>query len=491
MSTKFTEADLEDLKSRNIRPGQMDDYKADLINGFPFVKLQSNALLGREIQTYDPDEIDLKCKHYENRQNLAVVKFVPASGAASRMFKDLFAALNSEELNDSANQFFRDLELFAFSDKLLDKSGIEKKENYSVQEKRKILATLLLPDGLNYGQLPQGSIEFHSYKNNKNRTAFEEHFYEAKSYATQNGMGFIHFTLPAEQKAELDTYLDGVKDVLSAELEINFEVQTSIQKPETDTPAIYIDNQDWARLEDGSLLFRPAGHGALLENLNDIDADLIFVKNIDNVVPDRSKAETARYKKLLAGVLLEFQDRVFEFLRDSESGCFDSETARKFLSESFFVDTTSLSDDDLIGLLNRPIRVCGMVKNEGEPGGGPFIVEDEGKKSLQIVEKAQIDLGSESQNSLLKTASHFNPVDLVLGVKNYKAQKFDLLKYRNAKTGMRVEKTLRGKPIYALELPGLWNGSMYDWNTVFVEVPIETFNPVKTVLDLVRPAHLS
>ena len=485
----MTNIDLRELKERGISTKQMESYEKDLKDGFPFVSLYANAEKGKEIRSYKDEEIVQKRAHYVENEDLEVVKFVPASGAATRMFKDLFAALNQGEFTESVSEFFEKLSKFAFYDRLLQVANMELKQEYTNQEKTAILRALLLPEGLNYGQLPKGSIAFHSYPDG-NRTGFEEHFYEAQLYSVKSGKSKIHFTIPAEQKQELDEYLNELSERLSQKLKVNFTVETSVQKPETDTPAIYRESGKWARKENDELLFRPAGHGALLENLNQINADLIFVKNIDNVVPDRSKGLTARFKELLAGVLLEIQKISFKLLEDYESGSFDTAQAKAFLKDTFALRTDSLNDRELVALLNQPIKVCGMVKNQGEPGGGPFIVQEDGNTSLQIVEKAQIDLKSESQRSILETATHFNPVDLVLGVRNYKGEKFDLLKFRNPKTGMRVEKTLEGKPIFALELPGLWNGAMYYWNTVFVEVPIETFNPVKTVLDLVRPAHL-
>ncbi len=490
MDARLTDKDLRELEERGISLQQMEGYEKDLKQGFPFVSLFANAEKGKEIRSYNQGEIDEKRAQYVKNGDLEVVKFVPASGAATRMFKDLFAAINQGDFAKPVSEFFKNLPKFAFSDRLLGKANIDLKQEYTDDEKTNILETLLLPDGLNYGQLPKGSIAFHSYPDG-NRTAFEEHFYEAKLYAVKRGKSAIHFTIPAEQKQELDAYLNELKEHLSQKLNIDFTIETSIQKPETDTPALYRESEEWARKENDELLFRPAGHGALLENLNQINADLIFVKNIDNVVPDRSKDITAKYKELLAGVLLEIQKMSFKLLEDYENGSFDSDRARIFLKETFSLRTDALGDEELVALLNRPIKVCGMVKNQGEPGGGPFVVQEDGKTSLQIVEKAQIDLNNENQRSILETATHFNPVDLVLGVRNYKGEKFDLLEFRNPKTGMRVEKTLEGKPIFALELPGLWNGAMYYWNTVFVEVPIETFNPVKTVLDLIRPAHLS
>jgi len=263
-----------------------------------------------------------------------------------------------------------------------------------------------------------------------------------------------------------------------------------LQKPSTDTPALYADDREWVRHENGEMLFRPAGHGALLENLNDLSGDLVFIKNIDNVVPDRLKAATVEYKELLAGILLDVQEGLFSHCRDFDEGDFDRESALGLLSEWFVGDFDTYSDEELYQLMNRPLRICGMVQNEGEPGGGPFFVDESGGvPSLQIVEGAQIDPDDSDQQALLKSATHFNPVDLVVSLKDHNGKSFDLMKYRNDNSGMVVDKTFEGRAIKALELPGLWNGAMHNWNTIFVEVPIVTFNPVKTVFDLRRPNH--
>jgi len=343
---------------------------------------------------------------------------------------------------------------------------------------------------MNYGAYPKGLVKFHKYPDGHTRTAFEEHFHEGVMYAQKGGKVKIHFTIPSETEDRVKDHLESLKTCLSEMFGVDFAIETSLQKPSTDTPAIYADGSGLVRKEDGNLLFRPAGHGALLENLNDLDADLVFVKNIDNVVPDRLKSITVENKELLAGLLLEVRDGVYHHCRAYESDDFNRNQCLNFITEVFGEDCSAYSDKELYLRMNRPLRVCGMVKNEGEPGGGPFLVtESEGNPSLQIVEKAQIDPQDSAQQSLLSSATHFNPVDLVLSLKDHRGQKFDLLKYRNENTGMVVDKTFEGKEIKALELPGLWNGAMHYWNTIFVEVPIETFNPVKTVFDLRRPNH--
>lgn len=491
MSIHLTEKEIRDLETRNLTVNDLEKYRGDLEKGYPFVKLQANAQKGVEIKSFSEAEIDSFIRNYQNEDQIDVLKFVPASGAASRMFKDLYAALDSGSMNESSRYFFENISKFAFADELFAQAGMSQENTLDEAGKFKLLAALLLPDGLNYGSLPKGMIAFHKYDSNDIRTAFEEHFYEAATYAKRNGKGRIHFTVPGEAKAYLDEFLNRVGKELSSKLDSSFSIETSIQKPSTDTPAIFADNREWVKTRSGEFVFRPAGHGALLENLNELDSDIVFVKNIDNIVPDRIKADTARYKELLAGVLLSIQNEIHHFLRQHDEGNSDLTRAREFMKEWLSINTDGLTDGQVYNLLNRPIRVCGMVENEGEPGGGPFLVNEKDNVSLQIIEKAQIDLSQGDQNQILQTASHFNPVDLVLGIKDHNGKRFDLLDYRNAGTGMRVSKTYEGRPIYALELPGLWNGAMYHWNTIFVEVPISTFNPVKTVLDLVRPVHLA
>ncbi len=487
---ELTKQDIDFIANKGLTAGDMENYFTQLKDGFPPVIIHKNAELGREIKSFDESEMKEFREKYRSAKNLNVEKFVPASGAASRMFKSLFQALESDNFS-KIDHFFDALETYAFGDELLARSGFSKdKKPKTDAEKRKVLEMLLLPNGMDYGANPKGMIAFHRYSDEEKRTAFEEHYHETAQYAAKGGVANIHFTIPVEKKGEVKEHLDGLTECISRALDVKFSIATSVQKPSTDTPAIYKDSQKWARTADGQLLFRPAGHGALIENLDEIDSDIIFVKNIDNVVPDTKKETTVVYKELLAGVLLKVREEMFALRRELDSSDARLDEARKFMNTWFNEETKGLSVEEIKALIDRPIKVCGMVQNQGEPGGGPFVVKDEsGKTSLQIVEKAQLDLSDPEQEKLLKTATHFNPVDLVLGVRNYKDELFDLLQFRNEKTGMRVEKTASGKDIYALELPGLWNGAMYNWNTIFVEVPIETFNPVKTVFDLSREAH--
>ena len=342
-------------------------------------------------------------------------------------------------------------------------------------------------------------IEFHKYDDGP-RTAFEEHLVEGAGYALMdNGHVNIHLTVSPEHKKLFENLLDKVRSKYENLLKVKFEISFSVQKPSTDT--ISLDHIDEPfREKNGKLHFRPGGHGALLENLNDMDADIIFIKNIDNVQPDRLKQETILYKKALAGVLLEFQEKSFDFLSltDNDKDLSDKkiDEIRVFLEGmGINLDLNGITDKhDKIKLLkqklNRPIRVCGMVKNVGEPGGGPFWVKQSGRiRSLQIVESSQVNHKDPEQEAMLHSSTHFNPVDLVCGIRNYKGEKFDLLTFRDPNTCFISKKYKNGKPLKAFELPGLWNGSMADWNTIFVEVPISTFSPVKTLHDLLRPVH--
>jgi len=482
--------DVEVLRKRGISPEKFEEYYGILKSGYPFISLSASCATEKEIKRFGSDDRKELRELYQNEKNLKVLKFVPASGAASRMFKDLFSALEWGKYTKDVNQFFDTLKDYAFAEELLERTGLDQKSQFSQEEKKMILETLLLPKGMDYGALPKGIIKFHKYSDGHVRTAFEEHFHEGAMYAQKNNVCHLHFTVPADNMELINEHLQSLNNCLSREFNTVFEIQTSIQKNSTDTPAIYEDSGEWVRSENNEFLFRPAGHGALLENLNDLDADIIFVKNIDNVVPDRLKPITVEYKELLAGVLLKAQKDIFKFLHAIDTDAFDRNECVSFVSEWFHIHVSDISILEIKELLNRPIRVCGMVKNEGEPGGGPFIINDgDGVTSLQIVEGAQIDASDSAQAGIAKTATHFNPVDLVLGTKDYLGKKFNLLDYRNNNTGMVVNKNYQGKNIRALELPGLWNGAMHFWNTIFVEVPIETFNPVKTVFDLRRETH--
>lgn len=483
MENSFSDKDQSFLSQRGIGVEEMQKYQELMLNGFPSISLAANCRPGREIKTLTDADGKSFEDRYKSINDRKVLKFVPASGAASRMFKALHSALSESEPNQEAIDFYNDIDLFAFGESL---RSISSNEAGALE----YIRNLLSEEGLNYAALPKGSILFHKYDSGEVRTAFEEHFYEAAAYANSDGVCHLHFTVPSASEAELNHFLAEAAERIGSKLNLTFKVETSLQKEATDSPAIYADSKAWVRDDNGQLFFRPAGHGALLTNIDDLDADIVFVKNIDNVVNENLQVLTAQYKKRLGGILVFIQDEVFKYLRQMDEGNFDIEACRTFLKSWLGMDVRGLSEAELRLVLHRPIRVCGMVRNQGEPGGGPFMVKEKNRPaSLQIVEKAQIDLDNPEQKSLLDSATHFNPVDLVLGLKDHNGKAYDLRQYANPDTGMVVEKSYEGKTIKALELPGLWNGAMHNWNTVFVEVPLETFNPVKTVFDLLRPAH--
>lgn len=494
------------ILAQGMNPDIVDQQIENFKNGFPFLKITAPATPGDGIKVLTESELAHFTTTYPQKASqIDVVKFVPASGAASRMFKDLFAFLEGDgDLSKSAfvQKFISNLPKFAFYadlDESLKSKGSSIQSCLDNGDAKKIVSELLNEDGLGYGSLPKGLLRFHSYPS-ENRTPAHEHLVEGVQYGIgKNDTVKIHFTVSPEHEEKFKVEISAVLAKLKSSIGLKFEVSYSQQKKSTDTIAVTMDNDPFEE-GDGSLLFRPAGHGALLENLNDIKADLIFIKNIDNVVPDRLKEPTRNYKMAIAGLLLEVQERVFEALRGLESGVSDSFVG---LAESVFTGDLGGKLPDNFGSLslgekasflqaklNRPIRVCGMVKNTGEPGGGPFwILEKDGSQSLQILETAQIDLNDPSSKKHFQASTHFNPVDLVCGTKDYQGNSFDLMKFRDMQTGFITEKSKSGRDLKALELPGLWNGAMAGWNTLFVEVPLITFNPVKTVNDLLRDEH--
>ena len=394
-------------------------------------------------------------------------------------------------------KFLSNAARFPFADLLEQRLGGKIEKIASSGNFRLVFDTLLGTDGLGYGNIPKGLVHFHSYGGER-RTAFCEHFREAIGYTNSHGTVSMHFTIPpafAERFALEEKEADSL---LSCE-GVSFEVTYSVQDPETDTIAVAMDNTPVTDT-DGSLLRRPAGHGALLKNLNELSYDCIFVKNIDNVAKEELLPDTVKWKKTLGGILLSIQKRVFLYTEALSSSWTSEALEREIISfcrEEFFMDLSrelsGLSGagrrEFLFRVLHRPIRVCGVVKNMGEPGGGPFRVEGESGESLQIVENAEIDRDSSSQRHIWENSTHFNPVDIVCGVKDFRGEKFNLAGFVDTEAGIITEKTLGTKKIKVLELPGLWNGSMSGWITIFVEVPSTTFNPVKTVWDLLKEPH--
>lgn len=499
--------DLRQIAQKGISEEQINMQLDEFKTGFPFLRLEAAASIGNGIVA--PDETARK--DYVNVWNAykaegkKIVKFVPASGAASRMFKDMFAFLNADydtPTTDFEKRYFDNLDKFAFYDELNE--ACVKNEGKGINaliadgNYKAIVANMLNEKGLNYGQLPKGMLLFHRYKEDS-RTPMEEHLVEGALYATSNGEANIHFTVSHEHLEFFEKKVSEKKDGLARKYGIKYNISFSEQKPSTDTVAANPDNTLF-RNEDGSLLFRPGGHGALIQNLNDIDADVVFIKNIDNVVPDRLKADTVEYKQVIAGVLVSLQKKSFAYLRMLDEGKANHENLLEivqFVEKDLCCrksDICELDDKALAAYLheklNRPMRVCGVVKNVGEPGGGPFLTyNQDGTVSLQILESSQIDKSNEEYMKMFTEGTHFNPVDLVCAVKDYKGNAFDLPKFVDTTTGFISSKSKNGKELKALELPGLWNGAMSNWNTVFVEVPLSTFNPVKTVNDLLREQH--
>ena len=485
--------------------------------GLPFSQLVSAATIDNGIIKLTDQAIAKYSKLFNDKKDeLSILKFVPASGAATRMFKFLFAFLNDydpsrESINSYINRtkdrdlsmFFIGLEKFPFYDSVSEKlkKVYPDLDNLSTTEQRhKFVKAMLDEDMLNYGNSPKGLLPFHEYKNQVISTAFEEHLFESALYSSSNEPTRIHFTISADHKDKFKEEFKRIEEKVENKTGSKFDISFSYQKASTDTIAVTTKNEPF-RLDDGSILFRPSGHGALIENLNEVEADLIFIKNIDNVVVYKYKEEVAKYKKVLAGMLLEVQEKAFKYAKQLHQGRVnedDLKTIAQFLetdmkvkiSPEFYRYTAFYQIEYLLKKINRPIRVCGMVKNEGEPGGGPFWTKDEtGQVSLQIVESAQINKKQKRQKAILKKSTHFNPVDIVCSTRNYKGESYDLTQYVDQNTAFITGKTKDGKKLKALELPGLWNGGMADWNTLFVEVPLITFNPVKTVNDLLKAPH--
>ena len=497
----LTQHDLKQIAQKGISEQQIDTQLGQFKTGFPFLKLEAAAAIGKGIIVPTPIESKNYVAAWQQykAQGKRVVKFVPASGAASRMFKDMFAFVDADydmPTTPFENKFFDHIRKFAFYNELdvacQKNNGKDIKTLMAEGNYKAIAANMLKAEGLNYGQLPKGLLLFHNYPEGP-RTPMEEHLVEGAMYAASNGEAFVHFTVSHEHMELFKQKVAEKANFYSQKYGIRYDITFSEQKPSTDTVAANPDGTPF-RNSDGSLLFRPGGHGALIENLNEIDADIIFVKNIDNVVPDRLKADTVAWKQIIAGLLISLQKKAFEYMHILDEGATDAQLQEiaRFIKDSLCVDPKDNTVDAnyLRNKLNRPMRVCGVVKNVGEPGGGPFLTyNQDGTVSLQILESSQIDKSNTEYMDMFTKGTHFNPVDLVCAVKDYQGNPFDLPKFVDKTTGFISQKSKNGKELQALELPGLWNGAMSDWNTIFVEVPLSTFNPVKTVNDLLREQH--
>lgn len=512
----FSEKDIFQIKNHGLTVDKVKAQVASIQSGMVFSNLKEAATVGNGIlklkapqETYYIDLFD------QRSPNLSIVKFVPASGAATRMFKFLFEFLNDYNIGQETIQeyikrtgnkelevFLNSLEKSPFFEEVVDKIHkiIPNYIDLAYNERCfQFVKTMLDEDRLNYSFYPKGLLPFHKYKNHVS-TAFEEHLFEAAFYASSKNKASLHFTISETHHEKFNQELNYIQEEIEELTGKKFYIDFSYQKSATDTIALTLDDKLF-RASNGSILFRPSGHGALLENLNELDFDVAFIKNIDNLVVRDQLEEVCNHRKILAGILLEIQDETFKYLRllDTDNPNEDEiKSITDFITSKLNIvipadfDTSSI-DSKIFYLkerLNRPIRVCGMVKNEGEPGGGPFWVTDQnGIVSLQIIEFAQIDISNPDQKNIVDNATHFNPTDLVCGIKNYKGEPFDLMKYVDYNAAFITTKTQAGTNIKALELPGLWNGSMAYWNSIFVEVPLSTFNPVKTVNDLLRSAH--
>jgi len=513
----FSKKKIQQIKSKGLTVKEVEKQIALFQNGVPFINLVSEATISNGIIALSSDDIERYITLFNaKKESVSILKFVPASGAATRMFKFLYAFLEDYNIeNDSINSyinktksqalsvFFVGIEKFPFYHSVIEslQSRYEDFDRLSINERGlKFVQMLLESDKLDFGNYPKGLLPFHKYDNQIVSTAFEEHLYESALYASEKKPTKLHFTISERYNHKFDKEFSRIKKQVEKKSNSTFDISFSYQKESTDTIAVTLKNKPFKE-EDKSLYFRPSGHGALIENMNDLEADVIFIKNIDNVVINKYRGDVAKYKKVLAGILLELQEHTFTYLNILDSGVVSEEKLIEIgeflinkmnvkISTEFEKYSFKYQIEYLIEKLNRPIRVCGMVKNEGEPGGGPFWIKDEsGNISLQIIESAQINKKSKRQKEILKGSTHFNPVDLVCSIKNHKGEKYDLKKFVDHKAAFITMKTKQGKDLKALELPGLWNGSMANWNTVFVEVPLITFNPVKTVNDLLKVPH--
>ena len=511
MIKHFSDKDIEQIKAYGLSVDEVEDQIINFIKGFPYVKLHQSVSKGNGLLDMSKAEIDNTIRYYEeNKTKHSILKFVPSSGAATRMFKDLmeFSGLymgmpyNMKNF-PSAHKTLDNIESFAFYEELesiINASGITLEEHMVSGNYTTVVNYILTEIGLNYGKLPKALIAFHRYpeaEERKVRYAIEEHLVEGANYAREESSQVnIHFTVSPEHKEAVMELISKVQPHYEEVFGVKYLINYSLQKKETDTIAVNPDNTI-AYDKDDKLIFRPAGHGALIENLNDIKGDIIFIKNIDNVAHDKLKPYTYKYKKLIAGTLIKVQEEVFSALRKLESGNLKSQDVVDIITLCNKIGI-NLSEEEkksedmmqvLFDKLNRPIRVCGVVKNQGEPGGGPFWVIKDGLRSLQIVESSQVNMLDEEQKTIFQTSQYFNPVDLVCGVKDYKSRNFDLRNFIDKDSGFISNKSKDGKLIKAQELPGLWNGAMANWITLFVEVPIQTFTPVKEVNDLLRDEH--
>ena len=514
----YNKSDLKQFKRLGIKPEQVDQQIEHFRNGFDYIALQSAAAVDNGIRQLSEQEVEAHVARFRERTStLSMVKMVPASGSATRMFKVLnsfmatydgsdagYLQMLQEKNPDTAFIFFEKIREYPFYRQLresLYRSHLDVDRLLRKNQFIEILEFLLTEKGLNYNATPKGLIDFHLYPE-RVRTAFEEHLVEGALYCNNGKTANLHFTVSEEHLGRFKALLKSVRERYRKETGIDFRVTFSIQRRDTDTVSLTKDNA-LLRDKNGRVVFRPGGHGALIHNLNSLKEEIVFIKNIDNVTPDRNKTDTVKYKQALGGILLETRERVFHYARLLDKRGVAPGTLDEI--EAFIRDNLGYKSPErpphanqrervkhLKLLLDRPLRVCGMVKNEGEPGGGPFWVgASDGGQRLMIVESAQVDLRNREQKNIFLKSTHFNPVDIVCSTCNHKGKKYNLLDFIDARQGFITSKSFEGEDIRVQELPGLWNGAMANWNTIFVEVPLSTFTPVKTVFDLLRVEHLN
>lgn len=502
----FTQKDLRQISAQGISIDEINRQIKYFQTGFPPADISLPATPGKGITVLSEGEE----QHYQdiylnNGPDFHITRFIPASGAATRMFKTLFETREKLEKKKREQQWKwveKKKEIRRFYKKLEKYPFYEDLRTGKNPTPARILKMILEEDGLGYGSLPKGLLKFHKYSPKDRRTALEEHVREATKYCVnRQGEVRMHLTVSPDHLKGFQEEISRIVPAIEKGTGLHIDVGFSFQKPETDTIAVDLENKPF-RNAAGNLVFRPGGHGSLIWNLDALDSDIVFISNIDNVAPDRTKNMRVRYKQVLAGILLEIRAKVFYYLHQLNANERLPRT-RMDSMVAFLQDRLGIAIPDqlkgwdapelrqwLISTMNRPIRVCGMVRNEGEPGGGPFYVRSEsGEESLQIVESSQVNLDDPVKKELFLQSTHFNPVDLVCGTRDYLGKKFHLTHYVDPNTGFISEKSLGGRDLKALERPGLWNGAMAKWLTLFVEVPVETFSPVKTVFDLLRKEH--
>ena len=493
----FTQEDIRQIEGRGADIRQVEEQIGHFKNGFPWMKIAGPATPERGIRVLSPEDAEASAEYYRKAEVKGKCKFVPASGAASRMFKDMFAGLEKLEAGEDLPADAPGAKLAArIKDFAFYTQELFGEPEDTAAYRKATLHTLLKEDGLGYGLKPKGVLKFHRYPDEV-RTAIAEHLVEAQEYMRSgDGTCNLVVTISPEHRDLFEKAVAEVVPAYEKRYGVHYNIAFTYQEKSTDTIAVDNDNEPF-RTSDGSLLFRPAGHGALIHNLDKVEAELVSIKNIDNVAHEKYLKTTSLYKQVLMGEALRLRDRIFGYLEKMDSspsaGLLDEIAA--FLDKELCIHIPEFTDESakaafLRSKLDRPIRVCGMVRNEGEPGGGPYIIEGkDGSTSLQILESVQIDKSDPEAAGAMARATHFNPVDLVCLLRNYKGERFNLLEHVDPEAGFISSKSYKGRELKALELPGLWNGAMSDWNTLFVEVPLETFNPVKVVLDLLRPAH--